>query len=249
MNQQLNQINKGGRREPPSYFYPGPDAARDRQAASMDKKLRQFITKAQHPCLGAQAAFNTEQYRFGLYPRLSDTTASQNLAQGLSFFLHETASVEGDFLTFMAVFEPEVSPVDERTFERHLWKQLQQLHLLDTSEWSRESSPDPQDPSFGFSFGGVAWYVVGMHPGSARLSRQFGQPMMVFNLRRQFEKLKETGKYQRLKQKIRQRDRELQGHVNPVLSDFGKVSEAAQYSGRQVDPRQWKCPFHQREDE
>ena len=35
----------------------------------------------------------------------------------------------------------------------------------------------------------------------------------------------------------------LQGSINPVLSQFGKGSEAIQYAGRAV-AADWRCPFH-----
>jgi uncharacterized protein len=42
---------------------------------------------------------------------------------------------------------------------------------------------------------------------------------------------------------IRAAERALQGTLNPMLAEFGRRSEAAQYSGRKVDPG-WRCPFH-----
>lgn len=50
------------------------------------------------------------------------------------------------------------------------------------------------------------------------------------------------GKYTTVKKRIRKRDKKLQGTINPVLKDFGKDSEAKQYSGRSVG-NDWKCPF------
>jgi FPC/CPF motif-containing protein YcgG len=46
-----------------------------------------------------------------------------------------------------------------------------------------------------------------------------------------------------MRETIRARDMKLQGTLNPNLSDFGKQSEARQYSGRAVE-QNWKCPFH-----
>ncbi len=42
---------------------------------------------------------------------------------------------------------------------------------------------------------------------------------------------------------IRDRERNLQGDLNPNLADFGTRSEARQYSGRPME-EQWRCPFH-----
>jgi len=51
------------------------------------------------------------------------------------------------------------------------------------------------------------------------------------------------GTYQKVRDRIRDRDVALQGSINPMLEDFGNNSEAKQYSGRKVD-KEWKCPFH-----
>jgi FPC/CPF motif-containing protein YcgG len=47
---------------------------------------------------------------------------------------------------------------------------------------------------------------------------------------------------------IRNRERNLQGNLNPNLADFGTRSEARQYSGRPVEEG-WRCPFHALEGE
>ena len=51
------------------------------------------------------------------------------------------------------------------------------------------------------------------------------------------------GVYDKVKKRIRSRDKELQGSINPVLRDFGTDSETKQYSGREVESN-WKYPFH-----
>jgi FPC/CPF motif-containing protein YcgG len=65
---------------------------------------------------------------------------------------------------------------------------------------------------------------------------------MVFNSHIQFERLKERGIYGRIQREVRAREINLQGSINPNLSDFGERSEAAQYSGRAA-PADWRCPF------
>lgn len=104
-------------------------------------------------------------------------------------------------------------------------------------------SDDPNNPNFSFSIKGKAFYIVGMHPQSSRLARQAPYCTVVFNLHWQFEKLREMGAYQAVKNKIRLRDKKLQGTINPVLRDFGSDSETRQYSGRNVGA-EWECPFH-----
>ncbi len=65
---------------------------------------------------------------------------------------------------------------------------------------------------------------------------------MVFNLHAQFERLRNEGRYEKLRASILQRDEALAGSINPMLSRHGETSEARQYSGRQVGP-EWRCPF------
>ena len=128
-------------------------------------------------------------------------------------------------------------------FESALWNFLQKLHNYDDAPWDQTVNPDPNDPNFSLSLKGKAFYIIGMHPGSARLARRTPYFTIVFNLHGQFEKLRDMGIYQRVKKRIRQRDMELQGSINPVLADYGSDSETKQYSGRVVE-QEWKCPFH-----
>ena len=113
-------------------------------------------------------------------------------------------------------------------------------------------SADASSATFAWSFAGCAYYVIGMHPGSSRLARQFPYPALVFNLHAQFDKLRAEGKWERMRDTIRARDEAWQGSANPMLSDFGEHSEARQYSGRAVE-KDWtppfsakpgRCPFH-----
>ena len=102
---------------------------------------------------------------------------------------------------------------------------------------------DPGNPHFSLSFGGEAFFVVGLHPQASRPARRFAHPALVFNLHDQFERLRRDGRYERMREAILTRDEELAGSINPMLSRHGEASEAAQYSGREVDP-DWVAPFH-----
>ncbi len=130
----------------------------------------------------------------------------------------------------------------EEEFEKVLWQQLQYLHEEDDQPWDEAVSPDPESKNFSFSLGGKAFYIVGLHPNSSRKARQAPYPAIAFNLHWQFEKLREMNTYHTVRDKIRERDIELQGEINPMLEDFGESSEARQYSGRKVG-EEWKCPF------
>ena len=97
------------------------------------------------------------------------------------------------------------------------------------------------------SFGGEAFFVVGLHPQSSRPARRFEAPAMVFNLHDQFERLRAEGRYDKLRGTILQRDEQLAGSINPMLAEHGTTSAARQYSGRAVSDA-WKCPFSGRSD-
>ena len=149
--------------------------------------------------------------------------------------------MDDGFASFIAVFRgPQVC--DEKHFERMLWSQLRRLHEVDDEPWSERVSRDPDDAHFAFSVAGRAYFVVGMHPLASRDARRAATPTLVFNPHEQFETLRATGQFLRMRDLIRDRDQQLQGTVNPMVADHGATSEARQFSGRQVGPG-WRAPF------
>ncbi len=207
------------------------------------KQMHNFILEMSHPCVGAQSVYRQMSYRWGIYDRIGDESAADGLARDLALFIEYMDSSRSDFTSFFAVFTEPVS-LTQLEFENYLWKQL---GLLDKRSrphfrWNQEVSDDPTNPRFAFSFAENAFFVVGLHPGSSRLARAFAYPAIIFNPHSQFERLRGEGRFEQLKATIRKRDFSLQGSHNPMLSDFGSVSEASQYSGRKVEPG-WQCPF------
>lgn len=210
-------------------------------AGRMRAQFEAFVNAPGFSCLGARAAVHREAFRFGAYAAMASGMATAALAADLEVFARESAGVE--FTTFVAAFV-EVAPEDEDEFEARLWSQLRALHALDPAPaWDPEVSDDPDSPRFSFSFAGRAFFVVGLHPGSSRLARRFGWPVLVFNPHAQFQRLRADGRYPGLRGAIRRRELALQGTLNPNLGDFGEMSDARQYSGRAVEPG-WTCPFH-----
>jgi len=174
---------------------------------------------------------------------MNSPEATNGLAYDLWEYARERGAFETEYATFVASFAaPAV--VCEHQWEKLLWSQLQSLHDLDREHhaWDPAVSSDPADPQFSFSFAGTAFFVVGLHPASSRLSRRFAWPTLVFNAHAQFERLREQNRFERLRETVRARDQRLQGSLNPNLSNFGDASEARQYSGRAVEEG-WRCPF------
>jgi len=201
-----------------------------------------FIIEENHPCIMANTVFQMNKYHLNIYERLGSRKTAEALREDLKAYKDNYDFDSKDFESFIAVF-PEAEVVSEMEFENLLWRQLQFLHEQDTEDWDPTVSADPEDSNFSFSIGGKAFYVVGLHPKASRQARRAPYPTLVFNLHSQFEKLREMGVYQKVRDKIRERDAALQGSINPVLQDFGEQSEARQYSGRNVE-KNWKCPFH-----
>jgi FPC/CPF motif-containing protein YcgG len=212
----------------------------------VERAFRAFVLDPRFPCLGAKSAVHLRSYRLEVYHSLGSETDARKLARDIAEFSAASPSDADNFSAFVAVF-PHAPPEDEIAFERCLWKQLQLLHQADVMkhEWAEDVSSDPADPEFSFSVSGRAFFVVGLHPRSSRLARRFQWPALVFNPHSQFAHLREGGRFDGLRSAIRSRDTALQGSPNPSLADFGDVSEARQYSGRET-PADWSCPFHRK---
>lgn len=216
--------------------------AADNFSTSVASQWEAFILEQDHPCLMAQAVFKSSNVIIREYEAMGSPGNSRKMLQDISSFLAAYDFEAEEYHTFIAVFDGN-KEYTEAEFEKLLWQELQALHEADqTNDWDPAVSANPEDDLFSFSVGGKAFYIVGMHPNSSRMARKAPQPALVFNLHNQFEKLREKGVYDDMQAKIRERDRELQGSINPMLSNFGEGREARQYSGRAVGA-DWKCPF------
>jgi FPC/CPF motif-containing protein YcgG len=207
-------------------------------------EFRARLLDARFSCVGARAAVNSGAYRLGVYGEMTDSAALAGLARDLFTFTQEQPALGSDFTTFAATFAGPVM-TGEEDFEGRLWTALQTLYDVDRlyNPPDPKVAEDPEAGDFGFSFAGRGFFVIGLHPASSRLARQFGWPTLVFNAHSQFDRLKADGRYSKLQAAIRAREMAWQGNLNPNLSNFGERSEARQYSGRAVE-EDWRCPFH-----
>jgi uncharacterized protein len=233
----MNSITK-------TYFTPEElDILNPSPLKSIYQDITDKIKEIEYPCVGAKAAFNSNQIRLGVYSKMATETTTQALGHDLKQYIAETVAANSEYMTMIAVFEYEEA-LTEIEFEKKLWEQLQYLHNSDNSRqpWSPDVSSNPGDTNFSFSYNGTAFFVVGLHPNASRKARRIGYTALAFNLHQQFEQLREKGVYENMKKVIRERDEAYDGTINPMLSDFGDGLEAPQYSGRKVDEN-WKCPF------
>jgi FPC/CPF motif-containing protein YcgG len=209
--------------------------------------FRALVLNPRFSCVGAKSAVQRGSYRVGLYGTMGTPEATMGLARDLFAFVEDQSAFDdGGFSTFAASFEQPVV-ASEAQFESLLWTQLQRLHDEDRLyfPWDAAVSSDPADGSFEFSFGERAFFVVGLHPASSRLTRRFAFPTLVFNAHYLFERLRQQGRFDKIQQAIQDREIALQGSLNPNLANFGHSSDARQYSGRPVEDN-WKCPFQRR---
>lgn len=202
--------------------------------------LSERILGPEYPCLGARSVFKRERATVVLHDDLEAPETARTLLEQLREYA-ATVDPEEGFVSFVAGFRgPEVR--DEKHFEEMLWGLLQRLHDVDEQPWAPEVSADPNDPHFAFSIAGTPFFIVGLHPKASREARRMPLPVLVFNLHEQFESLREEGGFERMRDTIRRRDEELQGSINPMVSDHGETSEARQYSGRKLE-KAWEAPF------
>lgn len=198
-----------------------------------------LLRSPEYPCVGARSVLSTDRATIRGYDRMACADSTAALLGDLLEFAK--AIPTRGFASFIAVFRAPL-PTAERQFEQLLWSQLRLLHEADEVPWSDGVSPDPSDTHFGFSVGGTAFFVVGMHPAASRSARRMPYPTLVFNPHEQFETLRRRGQFTAMRDRIRRRDEHLQGSRNPMVSDHGDESEARQYSGRLVEP-DWRAPF------
>ena len=201
--------------------------------------LETMVLHPDYPCLGARSVFNRDRATVVALGAMATHDATTRLHDALRDFGRDTDQGAG-FASLVAVF-PDTTIDDEAHFESLLWRQLEQLHEVDHQRWNPQVSDDPGNPHFAFSVAGTAYFVVGLHPAASRIARRTPLPTLVFNLHQQFEDLRASDRFERMRDTIRRRDSALQGDVNPMVADHGAGSEARQYSGRAV-PTDWTAP-------
>ncbi len=212
---------------------------------SLIHHFEQFITADSFPCVGAKSALSRGQIVYQIEHDLLSGPAAATVTS-LQRFSQEYDRDTALFRSVVVLFRHPAT-FTELSFESALWRYLQKMHYADDIHhyWDPRVSNDPASANFSFSVGGRGYYLLGMHPRASRAARRFIRPVLVFNLHDQFERLRSDGKSLTIRDTIIKRDTQLEGTPNPMLQAFGNSSDAAKYSGREVDD-QWTCPFHAR---
>jgi FPC/CPF motif-containing protein YcgG len=213
--------------------------------SQLETDFRAFIEDPAFSCVGAKAALARDQMTILVARDLTSGWDDLRIYPQLFELVRRFNAAPEIFQSLVVLFE---TPLDlsEAEFERHMWARLQSLADKDAwrgVEYDPAVDRDPDSPHFSFSVGGDGFFIVGLHPNASRPARRFRAPALVFNIRKQFEMLREQGKYEKLRASILARDEQLAGSPNPMVARHGESSEARQYSGRAVGD-DWKCPFH-----
>ncbi len=207
------------------------------------KQYLSFIDAKEFPCIAAKAAMAKQNIKCFVADNMACPKDDAAILQFLYHFVEDYRNSNEFYHSAVIIFSnPQI--LNEEMFDGLLWQRLQALEILDAKNYTYDNrvEADPASGNFSFSIKEEAFYIIGLHPASSRQARQFNYPALVFNPHLQFEQLKENAKYEMMKNTVRKRDVALSGSVNPMLQDFGKSSEAFQYSGRKYD-ESWKCPL------
>jgi FPC/CPF motif-containing protein YcgG len=214
------------------------------QEQGWSTRFSDFIAARDFPCVGAKSALANGALKIVSARDLTSAWNDLEIHRELLEWAREYRRDPGGLRSLAVLFDGP-SDLDETGFEEALWERLQSL--ADKDAWKglpydSRVCPDPDNAHFSLSFGGEGFFVIGLHPHASRLARRFDRPALIFNLHDQFERLREEGRYERMRKRILERDEEFAGSINPMLNRYGEMSEAAQYSGREVDEG-WNCPF------
>ena len=199
----------------------------------LEKLLTARIEEQNFPCVGAKAALARGTLEVLACNSIDSAWDDLRIHDGLIQWSQAYKENAGLFRSYAVVFDgPE--ELDEYAFERAVWQRIQSLSDKDVwrgQGYDQNVSSDPNDPHFSLSFGGEAFFVVGLHPGASRPARRFPKPVMVFNLHAQFEELRRTGKYEGMREKILTRDEAIAGSRNPMLARHGEGERGAAIFG------------------
>jgi FPC/CPF motif-containing protein YcgG len=202
-----------------------------------------YIDNKDFACIGAKAALAKEQIQCFVADNMACPKDDFDILNFLYKFIDAYRSSNQLYHSAVVIFRGPGFINDEQ-FDKLMWQRLQVLFDFDSANYNYDLrvDADPSSPNFSFSLKEESLFIIGLHPANSRPLRRFSYPALVFNPHAQFEQLRQSGKYEKMKHVVRKRDIAFSGSANPMLKDFGEASEVYQYSGRKYDDT-WKCPL------
>lgn len=215
----------------------------------VDAQIKLLLNQKSYPCVAAIQSLHRKDYCIKTYANFGKVHHRSDLRNELLQFLKKYQETNSQYFSLWAVFEDD-EMMTEDEFEKLLWSELSSLTSDETAVADQDPrfDKDPVSKDFCFSLGGKAVFVVGLHPKSSRMARQFPWPALIFNAYEQFDQLIAHKKYEPMIETIRRREIEFQGDVNPMVLQHNDIWESIQFSGKKNDEN-WKCPFQFRKPE
>jgi len=135
-------------------------------ADRLEKDLLERVGDAAFPCLGAKSALARGTLKVLACHSLCSTWDDLRIHRELLGWAIDYASQPEGLRSLAVVFEGPLD-LDEAAFERAMWNRIQSF--ADKDHWlglpyDARVSADPDDPHFSLSFGGEAFFVIGLHP-------------------------------------------------------------------------------------
>jgi len=208
------------------------------------ERYKSFIYRQEYPCVAAKEAVRKQRVKVFVAGHMACPKDDRAILDFMYNFVDEYRSSDDFFHSAAIIFEGPQEIASEEAFEAMLFQRLQSLADMGAKEYGYDKrvSSDTSSRDFSFSIKEEAFYIIGLHPMSSRAARRFDHPAIVFNPHEQFEVLRSTHRYEKMKKIVRKLDTAFSGSVNPMLQDFGNSPEVFQYSGRKLD-HSWQCPL------
>ena len=135
------------------------------------------------PCVGAKSAMAKGTLDVLACSRIDSAWDDVRIHDSLMRLAERYRQDRAMYRSFAVVFEGP-DDLSEPAFERALWDRVQSLSDKDVwrgQDYDPRVSTDPDNPHFSLSFGGEAFFIVGLHPNASRPARRFERPTLVFN--------------------------------------------------------------------
>ncbi len=202
-----------------------------------------FISSAFFPCVAAKDALLKNNIKIFTAQHITCPADDRKILAFLYGFTDAYRLAEKGFHSAAIIFE-QPENLSEDLFDHFMWQRLSSLRKLDAENYQHDPRVhnNPSSPHFSFSIKEEAYFILALHANNSRPARQFKYPTLIFNPHAQFEAMKTTTSYEKMKTVVRKKDIALAGSVNPMLTNFGEASEVYQYSGKLYD-KKWKCPL------
>lgn len=136
----------------------------------LERLLLDHVADPAFPCVGAKAAAAHDTLAVLACNRIDSAWDDVRIHDRLLGWAQAYRRAPGLFRSFAVVFE-QPRDLSEQAFEKALWDRVQSLSDKDVwrgQDYDPRVSADPGDPHFSLSFGGEAFFVVGLHPNASR---------------------------------------------------------------------------------